>query len=371
VTLSLLIIAKRMAKSRVLVKNLTVIETLSCVNVIASDKTGTLTQNKMFVASASTGVVEVNLDLTMSNRTLAFEQLVSACGLCNNAEFEDPTSNEPINQRKTKGDATDTALLKFSTQYERFPNLFSEYDIAGEIPFNSRNKWMAKVIKPLNRNTHEEIFGADSDMASNVVLLKGAPDYLLKKSTHIIHVDGSRLALRAETVNNLIKIQNDWCVQGQRVLLLCKKECKMSEILATQRTSASNELEAYIQKSNDFCIIGMVGIIDPPREGISDVITKCREAGIRVFMVTGDYALTAAAIALKIGIFTQPQYDTAETMRINHKQNNEPYEKSSLLLTGSDLDNMTSDDWRLVTPYQEIVLARTTPEQKLRTVKGD
>jgi len=151
--------------------------------------------------------------------------------------------------------------------------------------------------------------------------------------------------------------------------------CKLDQVLSNTSAAANavvnptSELESYIHKSNDFCIIGLVGIIDPPREGIADVITKCRQAGIRVFMVTGDYALTAAAIALQIGIFTQAQYDTAETMRMKHKENKEAYDKSSLLLTGNDLDAMSPDDWRLVTPYQEIVLARTTPEQKLRTVK--
>jgi sodium/potassium-transporting ATPase subunit alpha len=96
---------------------------------------------------------------------------------------------------------------------------------------------------------------------------------------------------------------------------------------------------------------------------------KCRQAGIRVIMITGDYALTAAAIALQIGIFTQAEYDTVETMRIKHKEIQEANEKIALLLTGSDFENLSPEDWRLVTPYQEIVLARTSPEQKLRTVK--
>lgn len=176
-------------------------------------------------------------------------------------------------------------------------------------------------------------------------------------------------------MNSLVELQNAWCILGQRVLIICKKKCKLDEVLAMQSSSTEEnlsntaKLENYIHSSNDFCIVGLIGIIDPPREGIADVITKCRHAGIRVFMVTGDYALTAAAIALQIGIFTQHTYDTVETMRIKHKEKKETYDKSSLLLTGSDLDGLSPDDWRLITPYQEIVLARTTPEQKLRTVK--
>ena len=119
---------------------------------------------------------------------------------------------------------------------------------------------------------------------------------------------------------------------------------------------------------------------DPPREGIDDVVKKCRNAGIRVFMVTGDYALTAAAIASQIGIFTQAQFDASEHLKIKIKENYFQLDKKdsrqlvvrrneSLLLTGSDLETITKDDWRAVTQYEEIVFARTTPEQKLRIVK--
>ncbi|CAF1024337.1 unnamed protein product, partial [Brachionus calyciflorus] len=102
-----------------------------------------------------------------------------------------------------------------------------------------------------------------------------------------------------------------------------------------------------------------------PRVGIDDVITKCKQAGIRVLMVTGDYALTAAAIATQIGILTTPNYDTRENL-----QQSNGNKKKGLVLTGSDLEMLTDDDWKLVvTQYEEIVLARTTPEQKLKTVK--
>ena len=96
---------------------------------------------------------------------------------------------------------------------------------------------------------------------------------------------------------NLIQIQNEWCTLGQRVLLLCKKQYSNEEAneICMKNTS---EMEKYINSVDDFCLIGMVGIIDPPRSGIADVITKCKGAGIKVLMVTGDYALTAAAIAL-------------------------------------------------------------------------
>jgi sodium/potassium-transporting ATPase subunit alpha len=86
-------------------------------------------------------------------------------------------------------------------------------------------------------------------------------------------------------------------------------------------------------------------------------------------MVTGDYALTAAAIALNTGIFTTVEYDTVEEMRLKDKEDGKLYAKSALLLTGADLQNFTPEDWRKVTPYEQIVFARTSPEQKLKTVK--
>jgi sodium/potassium-transporting ATPase subunit alpha len=415
-----------MAKSRVLVKNLSTIETLSCVNVIASDKTGTLTQNKMFVASAVAGLDTIDLindaAQTDKEQSLAFQQLVCIAGLCNNAHFDDekeaakPAAQQltngqvgvvvktttakshhhkhrwlprlhrkhkaskkelfesllETNQRPASGDATDIALLKFAAEYSRVPgNINEKYNVLADIPFNSRNKWMMKLVRSVGGDSmHSRVFGVDTayDVDSDVVLLKGAPDYLLKKSTHIARADGSATPLTPESINELIRLQNEMCINGQRVLLLCKRACNYDKIVASM-TADGISLDEFVNRTNDFCVVGLVGIIDPPREGIRDVIATCREAGIRVFMVTGDYALTAAAIAVQIGIFTAVQYDTAETMRFKHKQNHESYDRSSLLLTGADLENLSSEDWRLVTPYKEIVFARTTPEQKLRTVK--
>ena len=149
-----------MAKSRVLVKNLSVIETLSCVNVIASDKTGTLTQNKMFVSSAAIGLNAVDLNEVSKpeyERTMGFNQLVSACGLCNNAAFDEEDKTTQVRNRKAKGDATDIALLKFSAEYQNFNNMEQKYATIAEIPFNSRNKWMVKVIKPRDMQVHKEV----------------------------------------------------------------------------------------------------------------------------------------------------------------------------------------------------------------------
>jgi sodium/potassium-transporting ATPase subunit alpha len=368
VSLALLLIAKRMAKSRVLVKNLTTIETLSCVNVIASDKTGTLTQNKMFVASAAVGLELIQLE-PFVEKNVGFNQLVACSAICNNAKFESKDEiGVLLNNRKVIGDATDTALLRFSTQYEMIKNVKEKYSVLAEIPFNSRNKWMMKIVR---KNTftdieHKKIFPKDTNM---IMLLKGAPDYLLKKCIKIIKSNGDERQLTNQDLLDIIKLQNDLCLDGQRVLLICKKSLESSNFDHSDKSLSTSEVETFVAKTNDFTVVGLVGIIDPPREGIADVIKQCRTAGIRVFMVTGDYALTAAAIALQIGIFTTVHYDTVEEMRLKHKEGGKSYSKGALLVTGVDLQNFTSEDWRKVTPYEQIVFARTSPEQKLRTVK--
>jgi len=370
VTLSLLIIAKKMAKNRVLVKNLPVIETLSCVNVIASDKTGTLTQNKMFVANANAGsrylkLDEMNIEANIENNSC--KQLIAISGLCNNAKFDEQSKTAPVKHRKADGDATDIALLRFYAEHQEVLKLEDKYQIIEDIPFNSKNKWMAKWIKPKDIQYNTELMIDAEKPESDIILLKGAPEYLLKKSKFILDADGSKADFDENKMDQIKRIQNAWCLNGQRVLILCKKYFEMGND-NVDHTNPSFDLEGYIQQSNDFIIVGLVGIIDPPREGISDVISKLRTAGIRLFMVTGDYALTASAIALQIGIFTNQDYDEIENLR-----NDDPIESDelsgSLLLSGTDIEKLNKDDWRKITKYKEIVFARTTPEQKLKIVK--
>ena len=294
VTLSLLLIARRMAKYKVLVKELSTIETLSCVNVIASDKTGTLTQNKMFVASASAGLVRLDLDALKQSisKCIGFEQLVASCFLCNNASFDMMDKQPDVNIRKAKGDATDISLLRFSTTYQKHPNLDQFYELLTEIPFNSKNKWMMKIFRPnettvdlpvLQRSNsvismterkrygvdlHRQVFKGDQN---DLVLLKGAPDYLIKKCSRMIDENGDIRQITREDLAALVQLQDDWCSLGQRVLLICKNTIDFTEIENSHMSVA--EIEAIVHTKNDFCLVGLVGIIDPPREGIADVVS--------------------------------------------------------------------------------------------------
>ena len=184
-----------MARNKVLVKNLSVIETLSCVNVIASDKTGTLTQNKMFVTNSCAGLTIVNSNMARRASTMGDTkaelksslQLLNTCILCNEAKFEEevPThammsrraSVKPVNELNASGGATDVAILKYGANYMEIDDVEANYEVldkqVGFIPFNSRNKWMARVFKP-NRdkvNQSTDCFNLSDDEC--VVTMKG------------------------------------------------------------------------------------------------------------------------------------------------------------------------------------------------------
>ena len=155
VTLSLLLVARKMAHNRVLVKNLTTVETLSCVTVIASDKTGTLTQNKMYVTNASAGLNVLTTVTTrrasVRNEPKSILQLLSISILCNEAKFSELDREKPVNERTTSGGATDGAILKYAANAIEIDDVQKEFSQIAQVPFNSRNKWMSVIFKENNQ----------------------------------------------------------------------------------------------------------------------------------------------------------------------------------------------------------------------------
>ena len=155
VTLSLLLVARKMGRNNVLVKNLTTVETLSCVSVIASDKTGTLTQNKMYVTNASAGLTVLNsvlarrasVQIDPAYKIKSTLQMLSISILCNEAKFEESDKNLPIHERLTSGGATDGAILKYAANTVEIDTIENSFVEVAQVPFNSRNKWMAVVFK--------------------------------------------------------------------------------------------------------------------------------------------------------------------------------------------------------------------------------
>ncbi|KAF9928676.1 hypothetical protein FBU30_002197 [Linnemannia zychae] len=429
ISLTLLMIARRMSENNILPKALSTVETLGCVNVICSDKTGTLTENKMHISNVAfldyeSTPTEVAAHIAKGvqapnqlpqpdddHLSLSLRQLQLATLLCNNAKFDSETMHLPLLERKVLGDATDSALLRFAYQVSDTSALEPCFERTYEIPFNSRNKWMMtahqgsskypQVIKTLFGSNIVDANNTDANEKDDMlVFVKGAPDVLLPycSSFWSATTKNGPQPLTSEWVAELSRIQETWSRSGKRVLMLCKGRyspyiAKFNLSIAGSSTSNSVQEELSRQGLQELCILGLVGIIDPPRAEIKDTIYACREAGARFFMVTGDFGLTATAIAKQIGLFSTERephtYENIVDPTLNGSSHG--YEKSSsddhtslqqiaevgrprfregssLVLTGSDLVKMSPGEWDVVCTYEEIVFARTSPEQKLRIV---
>ncbi|KAL1922281.1 uncharacterized protein VTP21DRAFT_9820 [Calcarisporiella thermophila] len=373
VALTLMMVARRMRQNNILPKALTTVETLGCVNVICSDKTGTLTQNKMFVTSVGFLDNETNPDNCRdtivrepsSQLAIAYRQLQLASLFCNNATFDPSTMDRPVADRLANGDATDCALLRFSEHVGSTADFSTHFQRVFEIPFNSKNKWMLTMYQAgSNHEMMEQVFGGSKQ---SLVLVKGAPDVLLPKCTSVLSAaTNSVVPLSSEAMNVVTDMQQKWSRNGERVLILCRRFYTPAAEMGT------NDFQEEITNHavQDLTIIGLIGIMDPPRPEIKDTVAKCRKAGTRFFMVTGDFGLTAAAIARQIGIFTTTRDpDTYDEVLKSEGDDAEKFNGvTSLLLTGTDIQKMGDSEWDRVCKYEEIVFARTTPEQKLRIV---
>lgn len=229
----------------------------------------------------------------------------------------------------------------------------------------------------------------DSFNSEDLVLLcKGAPDVLLKRCTHINNPNGSLpLPLTHDILNRLIRVQEAWAAKGQRVLLLAKRIIPIDLVpskMAFDDPAFAEHVNTTLNQG--LTVVGLVGIVDPPRAEIPETVKTLRRAGIRFFMVTGDFATTAVAIAEQCGIVsdasrihrlvdlerhpeTKLVAEVAEReVDIDHGHAISAPVKS-LVLSGPDLMEMNDDQWEQTCAYREIVFARTTPEQKLRIVK--
>lgn len=389
VALSLTIVAKRMAKRNVLVKNLATIETLGCMSVLCSDKTGTLTMGKMSVQNVAFLDAQYRLDDLMAYEQEApapagLSALHMVARLCNGAKFESGSDNVPVVERSVKGDATDTAVLRFAESL-KIPSLgldavslLASNEKLFEIPFNSRNKWMLTAVREL-RSTAPS---ADDSEPAIWMLVKGAPDVLFPACTTVMQSNGSCLPFDHNARRRLLALQEEWSTQGQRVLALCRRSLNDVKLNMIHATSANDVEELMYAELQNLTLVSLVGIRDPPRADVPNAVAKIRRAGVRVFMVTGDFKLTALAIARQAGIVTQEKVDTLEQLRSTDgttrfigatpaeiKPNeNDPIR--ALVLTGDDIETLEADDWDVVVGhYTEIVFARTTPEQKLRIVE--
>jgi sodium/potassium-transporting ATPase subunit alpha len=356
-----------MRKNKILCKSLKTVETLGSVSVICSDKTGTLTKNRMTVTDIyaageeftpdtardimAVGRSEKNLAAPSKKRETIVDQVRICAGLCNSGEFDAATMNLPIAERTINGDATDQAVLRLSESLGSVAELRRDYKKVFEIAFNSKNKFMVRLMTP-----------ADQSATSNntTLMIKGAPDILLPRCELVLNEKNEAVPLSDAQRRRIENIKDGWSRQGKRVILMARKP-------TVAPFSSNAEKEVLVAARQGLTFVGIVGIVDPPRDEIPEVVRILRGASIRIFMVTGDFKLTAQAIAEECGIISNPMM--VDDISALNREAKVPSTAQAIVLSGPELITLNETQWDQLCMYQEIVFARTTPEQKLRIVK--
>lgn len=328
VTVSLALGARELAKRNAIIRKLSSTETLGATTIICSDKTGTLTKGEMTVRKilANGKLIDVigtgyepKGDFLQNGTPILLSEhnelalLLRAAVLCTNAHYDG---------KNVIGDTTEGALAVVAAKAG-----LTKKDVENmnprvhEVPFTSERKLMTTVHKT-----------ADGSL---VAYSKGAPEIILSRSTHILR-DGEKRKLSEEEKKTILEVNESMANEALRMLGIAYRDLPMS----TQEKSIEGEIE------NNLVFLGLTGMIDPPRAEAKDANSRCRVAGIKTVMITGDHKLTAVAIAKELGML---QSDTA--------------------LTGTDLDSLTEEEFGKIVDGIS-VYARVSPEHKLRIVKA-
>lgn len=320
VTVVLALGVQRMAKSNAIIRKLPAVETLGCTTVICSDKTGTLTQNKMTVKKIATlenlyEVKENNIHIGegvpfKTAPDIALLYLLEIAQNCNNVELQKVNDGYDI-----QGDPTEAALLLLARKKNVQPPLTR----LREVPFDSTRKMMSVVV--------------EKD-GNYYVMAKGALDVLVDSCINIMK-DNKVQPLTTVYTDKLFKIQNAWAENALRVLGFAFKKIDEKDIYTAK--------DDWMEKG--LTLVGICGMIDPPRAGVEKSVAECLHAGITPVMITGDHPVTARAIAMQIGIGS------------SHK-----------VINGNEIDDL-SDEELAKRALEDCVFARVSPQHKNRIVK--
>eukprot|EP00184_Porphyridium_aerugineum_P000836 CAMPEP_0184698616 /NCGR_PEP_ID=MMETSP0313-20130426/5172_1 /TAXON_ID=2792 /ORGANISM="Porphyridium aerugineum, Strain SAG 1380-2" /LENGTH=1120 /DNA_ID=CAMNT_0027157581 /DNA_START=172 /DNA_END=3531 /DNA_ORIENTATION=- len=363
VTVSLTLTAKRMAKKQVLVKKLACVETLGSTTTICSDKTGTLTQNRMTVVhlvygdrieTTKTATTEVTYDVNDPLFKEAFYVMVN----CSKAEFDaqdlEGNPEKPIPERLVNGDASEAGILKFCEQVEPVSPIRARSPKVGGIPFNSTNKFMVTIHKEIDR----------PDMLRQC--FKGAPERVLERCTKIMTKDGE-VPLDEIQKSKMDEHLAALMENGERVLGLAQTFYPPPPEAEAEKFF-DQDAPGFPMEGMTF--VGLVALLDPPRESVPGAVARCQTAGIQVVMVTGDHPATAKAIAKSIKIIKSPTaQDIAKERGIPIEQV-DPAEVKAVVIPGWELKDFEEEDWDRILVHPEIVFARTSPQQKLIIVEN-
>ncbi|KAL0100646.1 hypothetical protein PUN28_019200 [Cardiocondyla obscurior] len=355
VTTVLTLTAQKMATKNCLIKNLEAVETLGSTSVICSDKTGTLTQNKM-------SVIGVERDLLLEKP--AFTVMLRAATLCLRAEFiAESFMLAPIEEREIIGDASETGILKFCEHIHQTQKYREAHPKVAEIPFSSTIRCQMSI----HRNEIHDGY---------TMILKGAPEVILDKCVTILTSDGKTKEMTI--VDHSISRQA--CTElgylGERVLAYCDLHLPAS-VYGVNYKFNTDSPASYNFPVKGYRFVGFISMQDPPRPGVPEAVHKCRTAGIKVIMVTGDHPVTAMAIAKKVGIISEGHecvYERAILQNKSYSQviNSQLVDASNaIVITGAELRNIDASDLdNVIRRYEEIVFARTSPQQKLLIVES-
>ena len=324
-----------MAKKQSIIRKLPAVETLGSTSVICTDKTGTLTQNKMTVVetylygpdSDKLNGFEYNKNydfLNVEDTISSHSNEIAVAGCMLQERYLNLSSilcnDSDVNEEGVEiGDPTEVALINYAQKYDLdYKSIREECLRIAEIPFDSDRKLMTTV---------------NSIDGQNIMFTKGAPDVIFSRCKYAIKCD-EILEMSDEILDEYKKVNENFSNRALRVLAFAYKK-------------VSDEFEPTLDDENDLILIGLMAMIDPPREEVFKAVEEAKSSGIKTIMITGDHKTTAAAIAREIGIM----------------------EKDDLALTGKELDSL--DDTELDSKLERIsVYARVSPENKIRIVKA-
>merc|ERR1712212_462907 len=365
VTVCLTLTAKRMASKNCLVKNLEAVETLGSTSCICSDKTGTLTQNRMTVSHMWFDNKIMDADTSEDQSGSSFDKnapgwkaLERVACLCNRAEFKGGQVGISVLKMEVNGDASEAAILKCTELSKGNVMEFrNQNKKVCEIPFNSSNKFQVSI--------HESNDPSDKGY---LLVMKGAPERILERCS-TIYINGEVKPLDEEMKEASNNAYLELGGLGERVLGF-----------RDYMLPADKYPNGYPFDADDvnfplegLRFVGLMSMIDPPRAAVPDAVTKCRSAGIKVIMVTGDHPITAKAIARPVGIIsegTNTVEDIANQRGCDVKDVN-PREARACVVHGGEIKDMSEKQIDEILMYHtEIVFARTSPQQKLIIVEG-
>jgi P-type Ca2+ transporter type 2C len=342
-TITLALGMQRMARRGAIVRKLPAVETLGAATIIASDKTGTLTQNEMTVRAVYAGGKLYRVsgegyepagsfhgedDARLVDLPAPLKYTLSTAALCNNAQLD---VNPETKRWRIVGDPTEGALLTLAAKGKLSRDeIAPSHQFVHELPFDSDRKRMTVVTR--------------DHRGREIAHVKGSIDVLLPRCTGISDEDGAR-PITDEDRHHITEEADRMSGEALRVLALCRRVKKGASLDASGPPSSEHATADEVERELTF--LGLVGMMDPPRAGVKEAVAMCRRAGIRAVMITGDHRLTATAIAREIGL----------------------WDEGDLAITGAELAAL--DDKALTERVMRLrVFARTTAEQKLRIVRA-